>query len=166
MHGILKYVHDVAPVIFLIGLYGLVRMMIIWKKGAQTTQWPAVEGVVTSVGVEKTRKSASNIGKGNGPKVTFYKPRITYSYEIQGKSFIGKQVQYGMAKRQRVKLVAQQDICAYSVHQTVRVYYDPNEPKESVLQIGLHPFWKNRLLFVVGMMALGCGSWVLTRILP
>jgi hypothetical protein len=166
MHGILKYVHDVAPVIFLIGLYGLVQVMIAWRKGTRTVQWPTVEGVVTSIGVEKTRKDASNIGHGNGPKVTFYKPRIAYSYEIQGKRFIGKRVQYGMAKRQRVKSLAQQAICAYSVHQTVRVYYDPKDPKESVLQTGLHSFWKERLLFVTKMMALGCGTWILTRILP
>jgi hypothetical protein len=165
MHGVLKYIEDVAPVIFVIGLYGLLRVMLTWRNGTRTAQWPTVEGVVTSVGTEKTRKAASNIGRGNAPKVTFYKPHIAYSYQIGGQRFIGNRLQYGMAKRLRVKTVAQQAIGVYSVHQTVCVYYNPTKPNDSVLQIGPHPCLKKGLLVMVGIMVVACGSWILARIL-
>ena len=123
--------------------------------------WPTVEGALTSVGLEKIRKAASNIGHGNNPKVTFYKPRISYSYEVQGARFIGNRVQFGMPKRESVKLRGEQAIRGFSVGQTVRVHYDPRTPKESVLETGVHPFWKKRLSFVLWMMALSGGGWML-----
>lgn len=92
-----------------------------------TSEWQAVDGVVESVSV-KTRHSHTK----HGGRRTTYSPDVEYSYSVGGKQFKNNDISkmpvfssfYEDAKRQA-------DV--YSHGQKIQVFYNPENPRESLL---------------------------------
>ena len=88
--------------------------------------WPSVQGVVL-----KSKVSVDNSGDG-----TTYGADVIYRYKVSGESYKGDKVtisEVSTSSRNRARKIVKR----YRKGKKVTVYYDPGEPKTSVLERGL-----------------------------
>lgn len=98
---------------------------------AAAASWPSVEGRITASAVlsERERNSSGNFE-------LRYTPRISYEYAVDGTSYAGDRVRFGLLNLAHEK--ASKDICArYPLGSTATIYYNPANPSESVLERGV-----------------------------
>lgn len=126
--------------IFLAGTLLISGGIISILKGVQTQNWPSVQGLVISTDVVKISRS------GSSPS---FKPIVQYSYnvdeEIYRNSRLGVLSQtYGKADK------AEQYILPYQSGNPVLVYYNPETPEDSLLEVGIN--WGSYLMAAVGLI--------------
>jgi hypothetical protein len=66
-----------------------------------------------------------------------YHPSITYRYQVDGKTFVGKRFRYDGHPSFYNQTQAQQIIDAYPKNSEIEVYYNPANPADSILSRGL-----------------------------
>lgn len=97
------------------------------RRVAESKRWPRTRGTVTDARIEHNRKS-----KGWRQ----YWPAITYSYSVRGTTFLSTAIQLvshaAYSEAEATEVVEQ-----YHAGKTVSVYYDPRDPKRSVLEPGV-----------------------------
>jgi hypothetical protein len=112
----------------LLFLVALLTAFTFWNRLSQaraTADWKAVSGTVAKVGIETTWSSGQ----------TQYLPRVTYRFEHEGTSHTGNRITpRDLTCGSRSK--AEELITAYSPNSEVTVYYNPEDPTQSVLQPG------------------------------
>lgn len=89
--------------------------------------WPSTTAVVAELRLEPHESR----------KGTEYSPRVKYDYEVDGASYEGRNVQYGMV-RIADEALAEELRTTYAPGAAVAVYYDPARPGRSVLRPGLY----------------------------
>ncbi len=100
--------------------------------GAASESWPTVEGVITFAEVRVHQPSVRD-RRELGLK-TRYTPRITYRYQVDGKTYENHVIgRYGYTSKWASGISRGQ----YAVGKPVTVYYNPENPAESVLEPGL-----------------------------
>ena len=101
----------------------------VWKTHVASKDYVAAQGVVTESYVKTT---SHNEGRS-------HTPIVEYSYDVNGTSWAGDNPSYhafGMSSnKDAAKTVAQ-----FPVGKEITVYYDPNDPGESVLEIDHRSF--------------------------
>lgn len=105
------------------------------RKARASAQWPAAQGAIESstVDVERERERDSD---GDVHYETKYIPQIVYHYRVDGTDYYGDQVSFGSTSSRnpnRAYRIRDQ----YSPGMEVSVYYDPENPREAVLQPGV-----------------------------
>ncbi len=101
----------------------------IWTivKAKKSADWPSVKGTLISSSIRSNIKTASSDS---------YEAKILYSYTVNGKTYTGKRVCYGdFGIRTRSR--AEKIIAHYPEGKNVRVFYDPDDPKEGILEPGI-----------------------------
>ncbi|MEZ4668748.1 MAG: DUF3592 domain-containing protein [Anaerolineae bacterium] len=111
----------VAMVLFVMALRGR-------RKAAVTRQWPSTNGRVISSDIEMRYSSGSN-HSGYSPY-----PVVVYEYEVAGKRFMNNKI--GSGTQVGGSLIAQPTVNRYPVGMKVPVYYNPENPIDSVLEPG------------------------------
>ena len=102
------------------------------KKAHLSTLWPSSEGKIISSEVESKTSSTRGVGHGYS---TSYFANIAYEYSVGGKKYTYKRISYGdYGSSDRVR--TERIINSYSKDEMVRVYYNPADPSESVLERG------------------------------
>ncbi len=96
----------------------------VWS--VRSASWPTVEGVVLT----------SKLEMHEGNKGATYSARITYDYQVKGRHYDGRRLAFGALASSTG--YAQGILDRYPVGGKVRVYYDPRDPGEAVLEPGLH----------------------------
>jgi hypothetical protein len=91
--------------------------------------WPSVLGTVVSSAVEISRSS-----DGDGGTSTHHHPRITYAYDVQGHHYRSDSLSFGAGLTVGGQAGAQVIVDRYVPGNQVRVYYNPNQPGEAVLE--------------------------------
>ena len=96
-----------------------------------------------------------NARAGNDPKsgVT-YVGEVNFTYTVDGKDYGSNQIDiasYGPSRRSRV--LALEDVEAYSAGQEVTVFYDPQKPALGVLEAGIPGRIKNIALVALAIAA-------------
>ncbi len=118
-------------------------------KGKESTNWPTVSGNVTKCDLEErtiTEKS------GTEKRTTTYEiVNISYGYSVEGTSYTSNRVSFGGQKRGTARLLADR----YSLGKAVKVFYDPDDPEESVLEPGLSGGSYFFLIFSIAIIAIG-----------
>ena len=145
-------------VIGVLGLFGVVRS---WRRAAHSAQWPVVPGVVRHSNVKKGR-SMSNVSRSGVSKgVVVYRAHVVYAYRVGGVHFEGTRVRFGAPRREQFKPHMQDVVSRYPVDRPVQVHYCPERPADSVLELGLDPFWREAAVFSVVTLVLGLivGAW-------
>lgn len=103
--------------------YGILQLV----QASQTTEWPAVQGNV----VECKLNSHTSDHK------TTWKCDVRYAYNVDGQSFEGNRIAYGYNgtnnKSMHSWLHKKLNKSEY-----VRVYYNPSDPRESTLAVGIY----------------------------
>lgn len=89
---------------------------------------------------------------GSGGRSTAYYPVVMYQYQVDGVSYQGDRVSFGMAMGSGSPRMAQKWIEKYQAGDQVDVYYNPAKPEESVLEP--RTSGSNRVLWFVVILIL------------
>lgn len=144
-----KFKLDVALVIFL-----LIVCVSLFSTGIgdalqahRSKSWPSVEGTVVS---SKVTSHSSSIRGSSG---TSCKAEVRYQYQIDGASYENDVLRFGQIKT-GIRSFPEGDVKRHPLGETV-VYYDPEEPENSVLEPGLNLSLTVPLLIKVPFLVFG-----------
>lgn len=87
---------------------------------SQAKHWPSIEGVVTASSVYGTP------GKGRGAH-----PEIHYQFQLNGQSYAGDKLDFGGDNNYGKN--PQPFVAQYPAGKLIKIYYDPDNPENSVL---------------------------------
>lgn len=107
----------------------------------QSQYWPITQGIVTDSSIY------GSLGKGSGTH-----PEIHYQFQIQGQTYTGDKLDFG-GDREYIGDAAN-FVAQYPVGTKIKIYYDSNSPKNSVL------FPEHNALLLNLILALVC--WFLS----
>ena len=138
-----------------LGFLGIVFLSLggyeFWQ-GSKTQDWPAAQGRISEAEIETRSRSSHRHGRASR-RDTDYSVRIRYSYEVAGQKLEGQRLQYGYNSHDELSS-AKQEQSLYPSGKDVQVFYDPKNPKSSVLLKGSGSSW---LAMGLGFMALVLG---------
>jgi hypothetical protein len=123
-----------------------------WQ-GSKTKNWPAAPGRIIESEIESGSSTSRPYGRASR-RDTDYSVRIRYSYAVAGQKLEGQRLQYGNESHDK-RSSAKQQQSLYPAGKEVQVFYDPTNPKDSVLVKGSGISW---LAVGLGFMALVLGS--------
>ena len=125
------------------------------NKGMQSENWDKGTATITSSEIEKT-ESRSKDAQGFTQTSISYSVRVKYSYTVEGSNYEGNTVGFGtMSHNERSD--AQEELKSYPKGKTIDVYYDPENPSDSVLNKGV--FWPMYIVVVVMVIMLIGSIW-------
>lgn len=132
--------------LILIGAYPFVRANL-------STQWQAVDGVVRVAEVRSEEGSLFGLSLS-------HQVRLQYDYHVERTAYQGKRVDFGFGSQSfLLNSFARRIVERYPVGKSVRVYFDPGDPTNAVLErvpsLGSSVFW-----MVVGLFLVGVGFMV------
>jgi hypothetical protein len=94
-----------------------------------SNEWPSVNGTITRSGIEReTRTSGTS-------RSTTYRARVLYEYRVDGTAHSGDRISYGHYDTEKESDAANV-VARYPAGRPARVYYQPGNPVESVLEPG------------------------------
>ena len=125
------------------------------NKGMQSENWDKGTATITSSEIEKT-ESKSKDAQGFTQTSISYSVRVKYSYIVEGSNFDGNTVGFGTMSHNE-RSVAQEELKSYPKGKTIDVYYDPENPSDSVLNKGV--FWPMYIVIVVMVIMLIGSIW-------
>jgi len=99
-------------------------------RGAEESKsWPTVEGEITTAEVLDKRKP--------GERHSTYKARIEYQYSVEGVAHSGDRVSFAGDVSSSNRGAASELTARYREGSKVAIYYDPEDPSDSVLEPGM-----------------------------
>ncbi|OHA46106.1 MAG: hypothetical protein A3A80_00685 [Candidatus Terrybacteria bacterium RIFCSPLOWO2_01_FULL_44_24] len=97
------------------------------RNAMESKNWPLSEGRITVSDVSENYDSDNN-GK-------TYSAKVAFEYTVNGRQYVGSRVTFGDYDSSD-PAHASGIVMRYPVGESVQVYYDPDEPKTSVLEPG------------------------------
>ena len=130
----------------------------------KSRRWPFVMGSFTDVQFEKV----------DDVRYPCYELRVQYRYTVDGKEYTGKcigarcpMVSYHIPSktlRGVLKILRPgydpMPQCPYRVEDSVRVYFDPEDPRSAALDPGMNAFVKQNIVFGIIIVLLIVLAWV------
>lgn len=117
--------------IFLIVFIVLLGIFVFTKREADlkesSADWSSVEGMVSS------REVKREWDKNSGSPVTRYHFNINYNYKVKDQTYVGTRYQFHGDPIFKSQTVAEKLVSDYPVGKSIKVYYNPNNPQQSVL---------------------------------
>jgi hypothetical protein len=120
----------VAFIPAVIGLALLGWAFVVLQAAREARAWPTVTGKITASGVHE-RVSRDK----EGDPYTEYTPYVRYSFSVNDRPFEGDRIAVGY-NEEGSHSQARFAVARYPVGATVKVYYDPANPRSAVLQLG------------------------------
>ena len=123
------------------------------RKAKATAEWAETEGVVAS---SEMKNSYLRRHRGLGPYRTYHKFHIDYRYSVNGTEYSSERFSFStnyVGEPEKVRFYEDN----YRQGQTIKVYYNPAKPSESVLIRGLPDFNRPRGRLTMGWLLLGIG---------
>jgi len=114
-----------------------------------STNWPTADGVIESSEVAKSTNSDGD---------TMYSAEVVYQYEVNGQKLDSDNVFFGGDYSSSSRSDASGTVNRYPVGKEVEVFYDPDEPSNSVLEPGAK--WMSYMVYGIGMVFLVVGLLV------
>ena len=115
----------------------------------QSLSWAPATGTILNSEVEIETKTSH---RGSHPTTfTYYRPRVTYAYEYQGKSYESRRII--VADINWPKKEAEEAVARYPVHSEVTVWVNPARPKIAILERGMAGKSREyQLVFLIGVL--------------
>jgi len=110
------------------------------RNAMESKNWPSAGGRITISGVSENYDSDNN-------SVT-YNAKVAYNYTVNGLSYTGSTVAFGDYSSSDPSH-AGSIVSRYPVGKSIKVYYDPDNPKTSVLEPGAG--WNSFVGLMVGI---------------
>ena len=123
-----KTVLPLLVAVICIGLF--ILYLYFYIKSKQSLQWYNVKGTVLKSELDESCM-------GSGEPVT-YKAKIEYSYTVAEKTYYSERIFYGDFLRHNLPFRSGKFVEKYKEGDVVNVFYNPHNPKEAVLQQGVH----------------------------
>jgi hypothetical protein len=101
------------------------------KKATESLNWPETKGTVTESAVKKDYDTDAE-----GFTTTTYVPEINYQYEVNNVTFTNQRISFGGTTSYSSQKKAEQALSQYPLNATVPVFYNPDNPDDSVLVKG------------------------------
>jgi hypothetical protein len=111
------------------GLFIIVAMPFAIFKKADAQTWPSRKGVITTSYASLKRGSSGKHGS-----TLYWKPELCGAYQDSGERFCVGAVRYGDFRFGEGKAAALESVAKYPVGKEVDVFYNPSNPKETVLE--------------------------------
>jgi hypothetical protein len=137
------------------GLFIVIVAPIEMYRKAQAEHWPARSAVIT--------KSFSD-RRGGVTRSTYWKAEICGTYKDGGEFFCVDSIRYGGFRFGAGKQAAEAAVAKYPVGAEVAVYYDPDDPRETVLEA--RSSWKEMYVLLslgIGFLLLPFVLWLLRK---
>lgn len=135
------------------GTFMVIRGLGNRKKGAASTTWPTANGVITHAWVERETSEDED-----GFTSTSYTPKWQYQFKLGGNTYNSEKISYSATTGYGRQAKAQEKLNQFPLNNQVKVYYDPNEPTESVLIPGTKGTMSGIIIGVI--LAIGSVAWV------
>ena len=116
---------------FGIGVAALILGIRNRNKAEESNNWPAVDGLITDAQIEKDTDVDED-----GFSSTTYTPKWQYQYTLGEQTYTSERISFGAVRGYGRIKKAQEELDKYPVNSRVRVYYDSQNPDESVLVRG------------------------------
>lgn len=107
------------------------------RQGRQSTRWPSVPGVILETGFSREELASYR---------QVFKAFVYYEYEVDGNIFRSRRVRFGDNLVRFSVFGTNRLLERYQSHAPVRVYYDPANVRQAVLEPGVG--WEIYLLSV------------------
>ncbi|WP_224248583.1 DUF3592 domain-containing protein [Hyalangium gracile] len=153
-------IHVICAVFGAVGLALLVAGLRDAWRSARTRRWPTAPGTVVSA--EELQHSRQMPEEAGGGSRIHYEARIHYEYSV-GRVHIGSTVVRLGPTETSNEAGVQSTLARYLPGQQVRVYYNPGDPTESVLEPGLHPLDFSRALVGLILLVVAFGMHLVAR---
>lgn len=124
-----------APLVAITAGFGLATTLftlVFSRYVRQATSWPVTRGRIVEADVDAFRRWR-DAEPGHGRPRIRYKPSVLYSYEVDGRSYLGDRLTMGVVVSSSVPGLAGRTASKYPVGSEVDVHYNPLSPGESVL---------------------------------
>jgi len=125
------------------GLGGLLMAGIgIWsvQKGMESEGWETVQGTILKSDIKKN-ESTTRDAKGFRRTNTSYIVTVNYFFEIDDNRYEGNTISFGNVSHSE-RSDAQKELKSYPKGKEVKVYFNPEDPDDSVLKKGVvWPMW-------------------------
>ena len=118
------------------------------------THWPIADGRVVSSWVSEQEKQYSD---DSDKRSIVYSPSVTYAYEIGGRSYRSDCIatsEWYTSRRSSVEKYLRR----YQDGAAVKVYYNPRDPSQARLEVGLN--WMYLVFGLVIALFIGLGVWM------
>lgn len=112
-----------------IGIGMLVKLMKIFSKASLSKNWHATPGKIIS-----SELDAQTTTDEDGYQTTTYIAKILFEYQVDKTSFKGECINFDYGMRTSNKGKQQSIVEQYPAGSQVTVYYDPDDPKQAVLE--------------------------------
>ena len=114
-----------------------------YRKAKKTLSWKQTQGTILLSEVKKSASNAispdigSNTNRANYRYANIYTPEVSYSYRVQMVDYVSNKIDvfknFGTSSSARAFAITKK----YPVNANVTVYYDPENPKDAVLEAGV-----------------------------
>ena len=136
-------------VFLVLGVIFLIVGLVATKRAKAAQFWPSMPGTVVRSEIVRHDDTDSD-----GSSSVSYEPVVEYDYAVMGQPFTGKRIGYGANKFNYKK--AAEIAARYPVGAQPAVYYNPDKPKDSVLETS----GAGGKLFVILGAIMGAGGLV------
>lgn len=139
-----------------LGLFCLASALWNMRHPRKAFPWLRTNGKIVSSATE------SYVSSDGSRRATFYKPVIEFSYAVDGQEYhnlIGASgvVNFSVAGN---KASADAEVVKYPVGEEVEVFYNPQNPTQSALQVNTEMMITGRSSFIVGLGLLALAAYV------
>ncbi len=117
---------DMPLLLIAVGL--IVIALVLQLRARRSMSWPSTTGVVNSATIDERVKTGSN------GTSTLYCPMIAYEYEVDGHHYMQNRLLMGGPVSSRSRSRVQKWVDRYPEGSAVKIYYNPADPSESVLE--------------------------------
>ena len=113
-----------------------IRSLVIQRR---SKKWPYADGKIIKIMVYARGSGSSGRGRGG----TSYNVDVTYTYNVEGQNYTNHRIKLSFTHGVRTyvpKIFAMMKVEKYEENKNVRVFYDPKNPNESILEHGFDWF--------------------------
>jgi hypothetical protein len=137
-----------------VGALALAVAYVQWRRGEASLGWVRTAGRVVVSRVEEVPGPSEQ----GYPQ---YRPRVRYEFSVRGRTFDGGETAIGSSVASfRDEEAAREETARFPAGSEVTVFYDPADPRRSVLRPGAPRLVP---LVLAGLALLGAGLYLLAR---
>jgi len=133
-NGVPLFAFALPGIAILAAVFGVTSFVRTRRLAGASARWPTVPGTITASGViEEVIEDKSSDDKAIIRKIRRYQVDLRYAYQVGKRDFVGTAGGWGWTGIYGLRELAEKAAGQYSQGQPVTVYYDPEQPRNAVL---------------------------------
>jgi Protein of unknown function (DUF3592) len=133
-NGVPLFAFALPGVAILIAVFSVISFVRTRRLASASARWPTVPGTITaSTVIEEEIEEKSNNDKSIIRKIRRYQVDLRYAYQVNKRDFVGTAGNWGWTGIYGLRELAEKAAGQYRQGQPVTVYYDPEQPRNAVL---------------------------------